>query len=262
MQVSQSTRPSAGRDSLVSVLVVIIVLAIISVLLNLLTGLPDVEGWDAAALAVIGVLVTLVVARTADSIQREVRKLQQEIQDFLMGKVNSRTQRTSAVIEICEKSDHKFRAATFFPAVGIRDNPDSEPMVYLKALEDALRKGVHVQLIFAPFDEARKYCKGSDDFSTRCLVALDEVEERLNELQKRADAGNLKGTLWKREIPGAQLTLNICYNDSAALIYHMSLDGKDAGAGFKSSDDRVREVAKGGFSRYRELLDDAGEGPT
>lgn len=239
---------------MVGALTAIIALAVFSTLLNLLVKIVPVDGWSTIALGVTGILVTIVVARTGYRIQGEVRNIQRETQDFLMGKVNSRSQRTSAIIDMCTSADQTFCAATFFPAVGIRDRPDYEPMTYLRALEVALSAGVEVTLISVSLEEAKEYCEGRDEFSKRCVMALEEVHRRLNEVQDRVIAGTLDGTLERWELAGSQLTVNMCYNDSTALIYHMSLDGEDEGAGFKSADDRVLEVARGGFSRYLALV--------
>lgn len=210
------------------------------VVLKLSTGFSPSNGWGAVVYGVVGVLVTLWVAHVAHGIQEEIR-------NFLMGKVNSRHERTDAVIAMCEEADSVFCAATFFPAVGIRDNPETKPSEYLIALEKALERDVNVSLVSVSFAEARQYCT-KKRFPAPSLKALDWIEKRLSELE-----GRFPDALSRREIAGNLMTTNVCFNDSSALLYHMSLVSDDDGAGFKSSDARILAVAEGGFSRYEEV---------
>jgi hypothetical protein len=200
-------------------------------------GLPHDEHWRTALFVVAGVLATLWVADTAHGVQQEIR-------DFLMERVNSRQQRTDAVIDLCACAAHEFRAATFFPAVGIRDEPKRYPGIYLRTLEEALARGVDVTLVSVSCAEARAYCE-EKEFGDASRDALMWIEERLNELSDR-----FKDSLTWITVPGEAITVNVCHNESTALMYHMSLKDDD-GDGFRSTDARIVAVAKGGFYRYR-----------
>lgn len=229
-------------------IIVFIGILVTAVVIGLtLVGYPTSDGWHAAMYALLGIIATLWVADTAHRVQWEIR-------NFLMGRVNSRLERTDAVIELCESAVHEFRAATFFPAVGVRDDPEHGPTRYMNAIENALENEVEVTLVSISLDEALAYCrKRKRDFQQPCLDALDRIELRLKQLDKRFP------NFVRIEVVGKAITVNVCHNESTALIYHMSLgpeagnDSDDVGAGFKSSDARVVAVAKGGFSRYRQF---------
>ncbi len=198
--------------------------------------IPAESDWRNAVFVVIGVLATLWVADTAHSVQREIR-------DFLMERVNSRPQRTYAVIELCASATHQFRAVTFLPAVGIRDDPALAPGIYLRTLEEALAREVKVTLVSVSCSDAKAYCE-EKEFSDASIEALGWIENRLTELRER-----FPDRLTWITVPGEAITVNICHNESTALMYHMGLK-KDDGDGFRSTDARILAVAKGGFCRY------------
>lgn len=200
--------------------------------------IPPGSSWRNTIFVVIGVLATLWVADIAYTVQREIR-------DFLMERVNSRPQRTNAVIELCRCATHEFRAVTFLPAVGVRDDPAVAPGVYLRAVEEALAapRNVKVTLVSVSCADARAYCE-EKEFSDASIEALDWIENRLTELRER-----FPDQLTWITVPGEAITVNVCHNESTALMYHMGLK-KDDGDGFRSTDARILAVAKGGFSRY------------
>lgn len=209
-----------------------------------LTSVPPDSAWREATFVFLGIAATLWVSDIAYRVQWEVR-------NFLMGRVNSRLERTDAVIELCESANHEFRAATFFPSVGVRDDPERGPTRYLAAIENALERGVEVTLVSVSLLEALAYSR-ENKFDQSCLDALDRIELRMKQLDQRFKSMN------RIEVVGKAITVNVCHNESAALIYHMSLGVKakgadDFGAGFKSSDARIVAIAKGGFSRYRQF---------
>lgn len=198
--------------------------------------IPHGADWRDAAFVVIGVLATLWVADIAYTVQREIR-------DFLMERVNSRPQRTHAVIELCRCATHEFRAVTFLPAVGVRDDPALAPGIYLRTVEEALARNVKVTLVSVSSADARAYCE-EKEFSDASIEALGWIENRLTELRER-----FPERLTWITVPGEAITVNVCHNESTALMYHMGLK-KDDGDGFRSTDARILAVAKGGFSRY------------
>ncbi len=122
----------------------------------------------------------------------------------------------------------------------------------MAAIEDALERGVEVTLVSISLDEALAYSR-ENKFDQSCLDALERIELRMRQLDRRFKK------LIRIEVVGKAITVNVCHNESAALIYHMSLGikqreyGDDFGAGFKSSDARIVTIAKGGFSRYRQF---------
>ncbi|HEX4465014.1 MAG TPA: hypothetical protein VH042_10280 [Solirubrobacterales bacterium] len=205
---------------------------------------PPSNSWRTAVYVLIGVIVTLVVADIANFIQEKIHKVQVEIQNFLVEIVNTRQKRAAAVIDLCRTADREFRAVTFFPAVGVQDDPKRVPAQYLQALEEALEGDVDVTLVSVSCEEAKQYCteRGLKEGSSE---ALTWIESRLKELDGRFD------TLTWITVPGDQITINVCHNESAALMYHMAL-ASDEGSGFKSTDARIIDVAKGGFERYEE----------
>lgn len=208
-------------------------------------GLPSDDGWRTALYVLLGVAVTLVVATTTDGVHRKIQGVQWEIRDFLMERVNSRNERTAAVIDLCRKASHEFCAVTFFPAVGIRDDPESAPGEYLHALEEALaKKEIRVTLVSVSCEEAREYCKQNSGFHPASYDALDWIGDRLKGLERR-----FPERLELIHVPGEAITVNVCHNESTALMYHMSMTNDD-GAGFRSTDARIVAVAKGAFSRY------------
>jgi hypothetical protein len=192
----------------------------------------------------IGVLVTLIVADVANFLQENVHKVQLEIQSFLMERVSTRRKRADVIIDLCKNANGEFRAVTFFPAVGIQDDPTHVPAEYLQSLEAALVKGVEITLFSVSFDEAKAYCtKHTESFGNVSVDALVWIQARLEELVSRF--GNLT---WKT-LAGDRITVNVCHNEVDALMYHIGLID-DKGSGFKSTDARILEVAKGVFSRY------------
>lgn len=218
--------------------IAVAVLICLGVIASTEYGVPHSESWRGAIFVLIGILATLWVAGTAQMVQEEIR-------DFLMERVNSRSQRTVAVIELCNCAVHEFRAVTFLPAVGVRDEPEHGPGEYLHAVEDALSRGVRVTLVSVSCDEAKAYCEGKD-FGDDSCDALGWIGGRLTELSERFEE-----TLDWITVPGEAITVNVCHNESAALMYHMGLECDD-GDGFRSTDARILSVAKGGFSRYEE----------
>lgn len=216
-------------------------LAVAVIVVGLVAGaihwqIPHDPVWRNAVFVVIGVLATLWVADTAHTVQREIR-------DFLMERVNSRPQRTDAVIELCRSATHEFRAVTFLPAVGVRDDPTLTPGIYLRTLEEALSRKVKVTLVSVACSDAKAYCE-EKEFSDASIEALSWIENRLTELRERFP----DGLTWIT-VPGEAITVNVCHNESTALMYHMGLK-KDDGDGFRSTDARILAVAKGGFGRY------------
>jgi hypothetical protein len=190
----------------------------------------------------------LIVADVANYLQENVQKVQLEIQKFLLEQVNTRQKRAAAVIDICQIADTEFRAVTFFPAVGVQDDPTDVPAKYLLALEAALVRGVRITLISVSGKEAKAYCRNNPkEFTEASTDSLGWIQARLEELEGRFD--NLR---W-RTTTGDMIAINVCHNESAALMYHMGLDG-DSGSGFRSTDARVLDVAKGVFSRYRRYI--------
>jgi hypothetical protein len=234
-----------GESKSSRLVVVVGFLAAAAIAALVLTDFPADGEWRDATYVFLGVVATLWVADTAHRVQSEIR-------NFLMGRVNSRLERTDAVIELCRAANHEFRAATFFPAVGVRDDPERAPTRYMAAIEDALERGVEVTLVSISLDEALAYSR-ENKFDQPCLDALERIELRMRQLDRRFKK------LMRIEVVGKAITVNVCHNESAALIYHMSLGvrqkeaGDDFGAGFKSSDARIVAIAKGGFSRYRQF---------
>jgi hypothetical protein len=231
----------AQRPYLNSRAVIIGVGSVATILIALTTQLafPPSEDWRTAVYVFLGLLVTVVVADTADIIQRQIR-------DFLMERVNSRNERTAAVIGLCREAAHEFRAVTYFPVVGLRDEPDFAPAEYLRAIEGALDEEVDVTLVSISCEEAKRHCE-EQGFGTRSVEALDWIAQRLEGLERRfADRFTVI------TVPPSAITVNICHNESSALMYHVGLDDDD-GSGFKSTDARIVAVAKGGFARYQEF---------
>jgi hypothetical protein len=205
---------------------------------------PPSNSWRTAVYVLIGVIVTLIVADVANFLQEKVHKVQLEIQTFLMERVNTRQKRARVIVELCQSADAEFRAVTFFPAVGIQDDPAQVPAEYLQSLEAALVRGVKVMLISVSCEEAKAYCtENTGTFSGVHTDALVWIKARLEELGSRFD--NLT---WETT-SGNMITVNVCHNESTALMYHMGLVD-DKGSGFKSTDARILEVAKGVLSRY------------
>lgn len=197
----------------------------------------------AAGYTAIGFVISLVAAYSTGVTQGRLHDTQEEIRNVLMDRVNSRQERTEAVIEICKEATEEFRAVTYFPAVGIQDDPDNAPRRYLNALETLLKDEVKVTLVSVTCAEARIF--GAErEFSHTSLRALDYVEERLESLLR-----HYSDDLTIITLPGSAITLNVCHNHKTALVYYMSpID--DRGLGFKSSDDLIKRVAKGGATRY------------
>jgi hypothetical protein len=209
----------------------------IAVVVSTLLGVPSSSGARAAAYAVAGVGCTVFVAFNQERIQEEIRR-------FLMERVNSRRARTRLVIDLCREAEDEFRAVTFFPVVGIQDDPKSSPREYLNALETKLEVDhVEVTLVSMSCAEARDYCL-ERGFNHGSIKALDWVEPRLEGLIRR-----FPDLLTVITIPGAAITVNLCHNHQTALIYHIDPEG-DKGSGIKSNDRDVVEVAKGGVTRY------------
>jgi hypothetical protein len=230
----REVRPSRRAHVAFAAAALLITLAVV---VSTLRDWPSSDHWRTACYVILGILATLWVAHTA-------HRVQQEIKDFLMERVNSRKQRTDAVVDLCRCAEREFRAVTFFPAVGIRDAPNRVPGVYLHAIEEALSNGVDVTLVSVSCEEAKNYCE-EKEFDNDSIEALSWVEERLNELSARF----VDQFTWIT-VPGEAITVNVCHNESAALMYHMSLKDDD-GDGFRSTDARIVAVAKGGFDRYR-----------
>jgi hypothetical protein len=213
---------------------------------------PPSNDWRTALYVLLGVIVTLVVADTADVVQQKIQGVQLEIRDFLMERVNSRHERTEAVIELCKSATHEFRAVTLFPVVGIQDDPETAPGDYLRAVEEALQNEAKVTLVSMSCDEAKQYCE-SRKLSDQSMRALNWVDERLAGLVNR-----FPHRLEVITVPGDTITVNVCHNDSTALLYHVGLQDDD-GAGFRSTDARVVAVAKGGVARYTRFNGDLPE---
>jgi hypothetical protein len=238
-------REHPGRSRLIIVGVGLLVTAAVAASTQL--AWPHSNSWRTAAYVLIGVMVTLIVADVANFIQEKIHKVQVEIQNFLVEIVNTRQKRSDAVIELCRKADREFRAVTFFPAVGVQDNPRRKPGEYLQVIEDALERDVEVTLVSATCDDVEAYCvEKSEDFKDASSKALIWIETRLRELDDRFDKLKLI------RVPGERITVNICHNESAALMYHIALTS-DKGSGFRSTDARIVDVAKGGFERYEEF---------
>ena len=213
---------------------------------------PPSNDWRTALYVLLGILVTLVLANTSDVVQRKIQKVQFEIRDFLMERLGNRHERTAAVIELCRTAGHEFRAVTYFPVVGIQDDPKTAPAEYLRALEETLAKEVKVTLVSVSCTEARRYCE-LENFDEASIETLEWVEDRLKGLSSR-----FPDNLELITVPGDAITVNVCHNDSTALMYHVDLKDdkdddseKDKGFGFKSADARILAVAKGGVTRYR-----------
>lgn len=200
-------------------------------------GIPSSSGARAAGYAIVGVGCTVFVAINQGKIQEEIRR-------FLMERVNSRSARTRLVIDLCRKAEDEFRAVTFFPVVGIQDDPKSSPREYLNVLEKRLEDdGLEVTLISMSCAEARDYCLDRG-FNHGSIKALDWVEIRLKGLIDR-----FPDLLTVITVPRAAITVNLCHNHEAALIYHIDPEG-DRGSGFKSNDRDLVDFAKGGVTRY------------
>jgi hypothetical protein len=214
-------------------------------LLVVVTTVLDIPSSDlrAAGYTAIGFVISLIAAYSTGVTQGRLNDTQEEIRKVLMDRVNSRQERTQAVIEICEQAQEEFRAVTYFPAVGIQDDPDNAPRKYLNALENLLEDEVKVTLVSVTCAEARIF--GAErEFSNASLKALDYVEERLESLLR-----HYSDDLTIITLPGSAMTLNVCHNHETALIYFMSpID--DRGMGFRSSDSLIKQVAKGGATRY------------
>lgn len=205
---------------------------------------PPSNSWRTAVYVLIGVIATLIVADIANFLQEKVHKVQLEIQTFLMEQVNTRQKRAAAAIDICQIADTEFRAVTFFPAIGIQDDPTDVPAKYLLSLEAALVRGVKITLISVSGEEAKTYCRNNPEaFADASTESLGWIQARLEEL-----VGRFNNLEWIT-ITGDRITINVCHNESAALMYYLGLDG-DSGSGFRSTDARVVDVAKGVFSRY------------
>ena len=209
------------------------------------------SAWRTALYAAVGVGVTLAAAywtgvveeRREEAEQRMVGS-QVEIRDFLMKRVNSRRERTAAVISLCENAVEEFCAVTYFPVVGIQDDPGTAPSEYLSALEKILEeKRAEVTLVSVSCAEAREFAV-ERNFRKNSLNALDWVEGRLEELVNR-----FPERLTMITLPGSAITINVCHNGSAALVYFMS-PSDDKGSGFMSNDPKVLAVAEGGMTRY------------
>lgn len=213
------------------------------------TGVPP-SAWRVALYTAIGVGVTLAAAYWTGALEERRQEAEErmvgsqiEIRDFLMQRVNSRRERTAAVISLCKEANTEFRAVTFFPVVGIQDDPGSAPREYLNTLEERLDDEVEVTLVSVSCAEARAF--GAErNFSAASLKALDWIEERLQGLLRR-----YPDRLTMITIPGSAITVNVCHNESTTLMYFMSAID-DQGFGFKSDDPLVRTVAKGGAARY------------
>jgi hypothetical protein len=205
---------------------------------------PPSTSWRSLLYFLLGVMVTIAIAYMSDVVQDTIHRVQLEIKDFLMEMVNSRHERTAAMIDLCRNAAHEFCAVTYLPVVGIQDDPETAPGEYLRALEEILLKEASVTLVSVSCREAREYCEARDEFDDSSRDALLWVEERLAGLVRRFPEKFQVIT-----IPGEAITVNVCHNDSTALMYHVGLDG-DSGAGFKSTDARIVAVAKGGVERY------------
>jgi hypothetical protein len=200
--------------------------------------------------AVLGGIMSVLVAFLGLQGQKRVETGQDFIQSFFTDQVNSRSRRTKAVIEICKEADIEFRAVTYFPVVGIQDAPKSAPFEYLNLLESKLNAGKKVVLVSVSCSEARKYCEEKAMYFpqvTDSLRALAKVESRLTDLAKH-HTENLTLTT----VPGSAITVNVCHNETTALMYHMTpkTEADDNGSGFTSRDPLVVSVAKGGAERY------------
>jgi hypothetical protein len=213
---------------------------------------PPSNDWRTALYVLLGILVTLVLANTSDVVQGKIQKVQFEIRDFLMERLGSRHERTAALIELCRTAGHEFRAVTYFPVVGIQDDPETAPAEYLRALEETLAKEVDVTLVSVSCTEARRHCE-LENFGDASTEALEWVEDRLKGLARR-----FPNNLELITVPGDAITVNVCHNDSTALMYHVDLKNdkdldqeQNKGFGFKSADARILAVAKGGVTRYR-----------
>jgi hypothetical protein len=206
--------------------------------LSIQLAFPPDNAMRTALYTALGILVTVVVADAADLVQRQIH-------DFLMERVNSRSERTEVVTELCKEASHEFHALTFFPVVGIWDDPEHAPWRYLLALEEALGRGVEVELVSVSCEEAQEYCDKADPpHGSASQDTLAWAEERLSELARR-----FPDSFKRAVIPGEAITINICHHESAALMYHMGLK-EDTGSGFRSTDARIVDVAKGGLQRY------------
>jgi hypothetical protein len=89
-----------------------------------ITTVIDLPSSDlrAAGYTAIGFVLSLMAAYSTGVTQEKIQIAQKEIRNILMDKVNSREERTQAVIKICEEAKQEFRAVTYFPAVGIQDH--------------------------------------------------------------------------------------------------------------------------------------------
>lgn len=219
-------------------------------------AIPSSTNWRTAIYTVLGLLLTLAAAYSDGKSQRKIQRGQEDIRTFLMERVNSRKERTAAVIELCKNAGTVFRAVTYFPVVGIQDDPDSAPSAYLNALEESLKTNVKVTLVSASCEEARGYCE-QQDFGAASLKAMDWIEGRLNELRLR-----FPEKLTIITLPGSAITVNVCHNDSTALMYYMSPEDDDGSAGFKSTDPLILAVGKGGADRYISYMERLGSDPS
>jgi hypothetical protein len=200
--------------------------------------------WRGALYTALGLLISLAAAYSAGTAQEESVETQKEIHKFLMEKVNSRSQRTATVISLCENAEQMFRAVTYFPVVGVQDAPDSAPREYLNALEKLLEGGtVEVTLVSVTCAEAREFAI-QRNFGQDSLNALEAAEKRLDWLKRR-----YPGRFRMTTVPGSAITINVCHNHEAALIYFMSAEN-DKGYGFKSNDSLIRDIAEGSAIRY------------
>lgn len=216
----------------------------LAVVLTTTRGIPEDPESRAAVYAILGVGMTVIATFLTEKTQGRIARDQSSIKNFLMRQVNSRPARTNAVIELCKEAETEFCAVTYFPVVGIQDDPDFAPLEYLNTLEGKLAKGVKVVLVSVSCAEARKYCEETK-FSkgSASIKALARVEGRLTYLRT-----HFPDDLTVITVPGSAITVNVCHNDSTALLYHMS--PVDEGSGFQSNYPLVLDVAKGGAQRY------------
>jgi hypothetical protein len=223
---------------------------ILAVVLTTVLESPKDPEDRATLYAVLGGIMSVLVAFLGLQGQKRVETGQTRIQSFFTAQLNSRHDRTNAVIEICEKAKTEFCAVTYFPVVGIQDDPDSAPFEYLNMLERKLNAKKRVVLVSVSCAEARKYCEEKAVYFPRVkdsLKALAKVESRLTDLVKHHTEH-----LTLITVPGSAITVNVCHNESTALMYHMTprTEADDNGSGFTSRDPLVVSVAKGGAERY------------
>jgi hypothetical protein len=226
-------------------LVVAVVCLTVLVVISTLLSIPSSPNWRSAIYVILGFLISWVATRSTDLNQVAMQQqTQEEIRKLFMQRVSSRSERTAAVISLCKDAESIFRAVTYFPVVGIQDNPKSAPSEYLNALESILKKEeVEVTLVSVSCAEAREFAIRRN-FGQDSLNALEWAEERLRGLTRR-----YRNHLRIVTVPGSAITMNVCHNHKSALVYFMS-PTEDNGKGFKSNDPVVLEVAEGGATRY------------